>query len=99
MYIYCANWLKVICQEQINRLLVVVHHENIHELASKIPKSKSGMSEHKNGKKNIWRFIFLFHVLNHHHALDTTIVSIAAVFLIAAAIVIVTHGQKTLHWQ
>ena len=28
---------------------------------------------------------------------DTTIVSIAAVFLIAAAIVIVTHGQKTLH--
>ena len=53
MYIYCANWLRVICQEQINRLLVVVHHENIHELASKIPKSKSGMSEHKNGKKDI----------------------------------------------
>ena len=53
MYIYCANWLRVICQEQINRLLVVVHHENIHELASKIPKSKSGMSEHKNGKENI----------------------------------------------
>ena len=22
------------CQEQINRLLVVIHHENIHELAS-----------------------------------------------------------------
>ena len=29
---------------------------------------------------------------------DTT-VSIAAVFLIAAAIIITTHGQKTLHWQ
>ena len=23
------------CQEQMNRLLVVIHHENIHEIASK----------------------------------------------------------------
>ena len=60
MYIYCANWLRVICQEQINRLLVVVHHENIHELASKIPKSKSGMSEHKNGKKTYEDLFFCF---------------------------------------
>ena len=30
---------------------------------------------------------------------DTTVVSIAVVFLIAAAIIIATHGQKTLHWQ
>ena len=30
---------------------------------------------------------------------DTTVVSIAAVFLIPAAIVIATYGQKTLHWQ
>ena len=30
---------------------------------------------------------------------DTTVVSIAAVFLIAAAIIIATYGQKTLHWQ
>ena len=28
---------------------------------------------------------------------DTTVVSIA--FLIAAATIITTHGQKTLHWQ
>ena len=28
---------------------------------------------------------------------DTTVFSIAAVFLIAAAIIIATHGQKTLH--
>ena len=30
---------------------------------------------------------------------DTTVVSIATIFLIAAAIIIATHGQKTLHWQ
>ena len=35
LYIYCTNWLRVISyQEQINRLLVVIHHENINELAS-----------------------------------------------------------------
>ena len=34
-YLCHLNWLRVIsCQEQINRLLVVIHHENIHELAS-----------------------------------------------------------------
>ena len=32
--------------------------------------------------------------------LDTTVVSIAAVFFLKkAAIIIVIHGQKTLHWQ
>ena len=32
---YCTNWLRVISrQEQINRLLVVIHHQNIHELVS-----------------------------------------------------------------
>ena len=30
---------------------------------------------------------------------DTTVVSIAAVFLKAAAIIAATHDQKTLHWQ
>ena len=33
LYIDCTNWLKAIsCQEQIVRLLVVIHYENIHEL-------------------------------------------------------------------
>ena len=33
--IYCTNWLRVTsCQEQIDRLLVVMYHENIHELLS-----------------------------------------------------------------
>ena len=30
---------------------------------------------------------------------DTTVVSIAAVFFKKAAIIIATHGQKSLHWQ
>ena len=30
---------------------------------------------------------------------DTTFVSIAAIFLKNAAIIIATHGRKTLHWQ
>ena len=30
---------------------------------------------------------------------DTTVVSIAAVFFKKAAIIIATHGQKTLLWQ
>ena len=30
---------------------------------------------------------------------DTTVVSIAAVFLIAAAIILATYGKKILHWQ
>ena len=30
---------------------------------------------------------------------DITVASIAAVFLIAAAIITATYGQKTLHWQ
>ena len=35
LYIYCASWLKIIlCHEQIVRLLIVIHHENIHEFAS-----------------------------------------------------------------
>ena len=35
LHIYCTNWLRVIsCQEQINSILVVIHPENIHELAS-----------------------------------------------------------------
>ena len=35
LYIYCTNWLGVIsCQEQINRLMVVIHHGTIRELAS-----------------------------------------------------------------
>ena len=80
-----------------------MHHENIHKLVSfKIPKAKSGMSEHKNVKKNIWTSIIFFHETMFKITImqsDTTVVSIAAIFFKKAAIIIATHGQKTLHWQ
>ena len=35
LYTYCTKWQKVIlCWEKIVRLLVVIHNENIHEVAS-----------------------------------------------------------------
>ena len=35
MYIYCTKFLKVIsCQEKTDRLLLAIHHENIHKIAS-----------------------------------------------------------------
>ena len=58
LYIYCTNWLKVISwQEQIGRLLVVIHFEKLEKLRKisifKFPQAKSEIPEHKNGKKNI----------------------------------------------
>ena len=40
-------------------------------------------------------FFFFFHETMFY----TTVVSIAADFLKKVAIIIATHGQKTLHWQ
>ena len=60
------------------------------------------MAEHKNGKKNIWRSIFFLscgYVLNHRYAIGYHSCLYSLSFLIAAAIIIATHGQKTLHWQ
>ena len=61
------------------------------------------MREHKNGKNNIWRSIFFLswdYVLNQHHECNRIpVVSIAAIFFKKAAIIIATHGQKTLLWQ
>ena len=35
LYINCTNWLRDIsCLEQFNTMLVVIHYENKHELAS-----------------------------------------------------------------
>ena len=51
----------------------------------------------------MWTSIFFLpwdNVLNHHHAnRDITVVSIASVFFKKGAIIIATHGQKTLDWQ
>ena len=51
LYIYCINWLRVIlCQEQINRLLDCNTSEKHTQISIfKIPKSTSGVAEHKNG--------------------------------------------------
>ena len=61
-----------------------------------IPKAKSRMSEHGNGKKNIWTSIFFLwdYVLNQHYYSNTTVVFIVAVFFKKAAIIIAIHGQK-----
>ena len=50
------------CQEQINRLHGCNTSRNYTRISIfKIPKAKSGMPEHKNGKNNITRSIFFFH--------------------------------------
>ena len=58
---YCTNWLRVISwQEQIDRLLVVIHLENILELASlRFLNLNLKWQNIKNGEKNMK--IFFFH--------------------------------------
>ena len=60
---YCTNWLRVIlCQEQINRLLVVTHHENIHELASlRFVKLNLECQNIKMGRKTYEHLFFFSH--------------------------------------
>ena len=61
MCIYCTDWLRVIsCQEQSND-----HGCNISQNYAcirffKIPKAKSGIRKHKNGKNNIKIYFFSF---------------------------------------
>ena len=67
--IYCKcstftdNWLRVIlCQEQINRLLVVIHHENIHELgSSRFLNLNLEWQNIKMGRKTYEDLSFFFH--------------------------------------
>ena len=57
LYNYCTNWLRVIsCQEQI-----ITSWKHTRITIFMILKSKSGIPEYKNGKKNIWTSIFFFH--------------------------------------
>ena len=81
-----------------NRLLVVIHHENIHELASlrflklNLECQNIKMEKHK-------QLYFFFHETLFEISimqLDTTVVSLASVFFKKAAIIIATHVQKTL---
>ena len=47
----------------------------------------------------IFFFLSFFSLINHHHAVGYTVVSIDAVVLIAAATIIAIRGQKTLDWH
>ena len=86
-------------QQQINRLLLVIHHGNIHELASlRFLNLNLEWQNIKKGRKTYEDlFFFFFHFLiKHHHAVGYTVVSIDAVVLIAAATIIAIHGQKNI---
>ena len=104
LYIYCTNWLIVIsCQEQIKRLLVVIHHENIHELAS-LRFLNLNLEQHniKMGRKTYEDLFFSFMKLCSKSPSCNRIPQLflqLQFFLIAAAMIIATYGQKALHWQ
>ena len=59
---YCTNWLRLIsCQEQINRLLVVIHHKTIHELEfSRFRKLNLGCQKTKMGSRTYEHLFSLF---------------------------------------
>ena len=70
----CVPELRVIsCQKQINRLLVVMHHENKHELASlRFLNLNLDWQYIEMGKKtyeDLFFFLSWDYVLNHHHAI------------------------------
>ena len=104
MYIYCTNWVKVIsCQEQIVKLLAVIPQKNKRISIFKILKAKSGMPEHKDGKKtyfykNTYFFFLSFIKLCSNSASCNRILQ---QFLSCSlkAIIIAIISQKTLHWQ
>ena len=86
LYIHCKNKLKVIsCQEKIVGLLVVIHHENIHELTSlRFLKLNLEYQNIKIGKRthehNIFFFLSWDCVLNQHHAIGYHSCFLVAVF-------------------
>ena len=87
-------------QQQINRLLLVIHHRNIHELASlRFLNLNLEWQNIKKGRKtyeDLFFFLSFFSLINHHHAVGYTVVSIDAVVLIAAATIIAIRGQKNI---
>ena len=63
----------------------------------KIPESKSGMAEHKNGKKSTKIYFFSFMKLCSKSSSCNRIPQLFLYlhsFLIASAIIIATHGQN-----
>ena len=85
-------------KEQINRLLVVIHHKKIHELAS-LRFLKLNLEYQKIKMERTYEHLFCFlsgdYVLNQHHQPDTKFVSIAAV-VFKKQLIIALLGLKTL---
>ena len=64
--------LVISCQEQINGLLVVIHHQNIHELTSIRLLKLNLKCQNIKMRRKIFDHLFLFFheiPLNHHHAI------------------------------
>ena len=105
LYIYCINWVKVIsCQEQIVKLLAVIHHKKINELASlRFLKLNLEYQNIKMGRrtyfyKNTYFFFLSFIKLCSKSASCNRI---PKQFLSCSlkAIIIAIISQKTLRWQ
>ena len=83
---------------ETNRLLVVIHHENINKLASlrslklNLECQNIKMEKHKKLYFSFHETLFEISIMQ----LDTTVVSIASVVFKKAAIIIATHVKKTL---
>ena len=85
------------CQEQINRHLLVIHHENIQESASLRYLNLNLESQNiRVGRKTYEYLFFSFMGLcfKSPSCNRIPVVSIAAVFFKVAAFIIATHGQK-----
>ena len=62
LYNYCTNWLRVIsCKEKINRLLVVMHHEIIHEFISSRFLKRNLQCQNKKMGRRTYEHLFFFH--------------------------------------
>ena len=105
LYIHCTNWLIVIpCQEQINRLLVVIHPENIHELASLRSLNLNLEQQNIKMRRKTYEDLFFFSFMrlcSKSPACNriTQLFQQLQSFWVATAIIIATYGQKTLHCQ
>ena len=104
LHICCANWLRLIsCQEQINRLLAVIHDENIHELAYfRFLNLSLEWQNIKMGRKTYEDLFFSFMRLCSKSPSCNRIPQFflyVQSFLIDLSIIIATRSQKSWHWQ
>ena len=105
LYIYFTNWLGFISrQEQINRLLVVIHHEDRHELASlRFLHLNLESQKVKSRRRTYEHFSFFFSMRLGPKSLSCSRYHSSfyscRLFFKKDGIIIAIHGRKTLHWQ